>query len=249
MTNDLQGRIALVTGATRGIGRAAALELGARGAAVAINYREDKDGAQSVHDELEAQGVRSHLVRADVGVQADVEEMFKGVESALGPIDVLIAKAGTTQDRVLGLMRDDDWTTVRSVNLDSLFYCARRAIRPMMRKGWGRIITVASVAGLHGNVGQSNYCAAKAGAIGFSRALSREVAGKNITVNVVAPGYIDTVLFNKVPEQARAAALTQIPVGRFGASEEVGSVIGFLASPRASYVTGSVIVVDGGLSA
>lgn len=249
MTQDLHGRVALVTGASRGIGRATAIRLAQRGASVGVNYSADKDGAQGVCDEIAALGGRSLPLRADVSQPADVDAMFAEIEAALGPVEILVANAGTTSDKVLGLMQDDDWQRVRSVNLDGLFFCARRSLRPMMRAGWGRIVTVASIAGLHGNIGQSNYCASKAGQIGFTRALAREVAGRNITANVVAPGYIDTVLFAKVPEKAKEHALTQIPVRRFGTPDDVATAISFLASAEASYVTGSVVVVDGGLSA
>ncbi|MGH2785968.1 MAG: 3-oxoacyl-ACP reductase FabG [Actinomycetota bacterium] len=245
---DLDGKVALVTGASRGIGRASAIALARRGAAVAVNYREDKDGAEDTARAIEAAGGNAVVVRADVARDEDVEAMFGEVETGFGRVEILVANAGATRDRVLPLMREDDWSFVLDVNLTGVWRCVKRAVRPMLRARWGRVIAVSSVAGLHGNVGQANYCAAKAGEIGLIKAVAREVAAKGVTANVVAPGYVDTVLFRAVPEQAQAAALMQVPAGRFGTAEEVGEVVGFLASPGASYVNGSVVVVDGGLS-
>lgn len=246
--NDLADRVALVTGASRGIGRASALALAARGARVAINYREDKDGAEETARLARARGAEAIVVRADVAQAEDVESMFGSAEAAVGPVAVLVANAGATRDRLLALMREDDWDFVLDVNLTGVWRCVKRALRPMLRAGWGRIVAVSSVAGLHGNVGQANYCAAKAGEIGLVRALAREVAGRGVTANVVAPGYVRTALLEAVPAEARAAAVTQVPAARFGEPEEIGEVIAFLASPAASYVTGAVVVVDGGLS-
>jgi len=241
-------RIALVTGASRGIGRASAVALAKQGNRVAINYREDKDGAEETLSLVRAAGGDGVLARGDVSNAEDVEAMFAGVEESLGPVEILVANAGATRDKVLGLMQEDDWDFVLDVNLTGVWRCARRALRRMLRARWGRIVAVSSVAGLHGNIGQTNYCAAKAGEIGFVRALAREVASKGITANVVAPGYIDTVLFRAVPAEAQEAALAQVPAARFGTAEEIGDVVAFLASEPAAYVTGSVVVVDGGLS-
>ncbi|MGH2726755.1 MAG: 3-oxoacyl-ACP reductase family protein [Actinomycetota bacterium] len=245
---DLAGKVALVTGASRGIGRASGIALANRGAAIAVNYREDKDGAEDTARAIEAAGGKAVIVRGDVSADEDVEAMFGEVEAGLGRVAILVANAGATRDRVLPLMREDDWSFVLDVNLTGVWRCVKRAVMPMLRARWGRIIAVSSVAGLHGNVGQTNYCAAKAGEIGLIKAVAREVAAKGVTANVVAPGYVDTVLFRAVPEQAQAAALAQVPAARFGTSEEIGEVVGFLASPGASYVNGSVVVVDGGLS-
>jgi len=246
--SDLSDRVALVTGGSRGIGRASAIALARRRARVAVNFREDKDDAEETLQAIRDAGGDGICIRADVANAEDVEAMFSSVEAELGSVGVLVANAGATKDRVLGLMSEDDWQSVLDVNLTGVWRCARRALRPMLRARWGRVVTVSSVAGMHGNIGQTNYCAAKAGEIGFTRALAREVASKGITANVVAPGYIDTALFRKTPEEAQASALLQVPAGRFGTPEEIGDVVGFLASPEAAYVTGSVIVVDGGLS-
>ncbi|MGH2794753.1 MAG: 3-oxoacyl-ACP reductase family protein [Actinomycetota bacterium] len=245
---DLENKVALVTGASRGIGRASAIALAQRGATVAINYREDKDGAEETARSIEAAGGTATIVRGDVAVDEDVEAMFGEVEAGLGGVEILVANAGATRDRVLPMMREDDWSFVLDVNLTGVWRCVKRAVRPMLRARSGRIIAVSSVAGIHGNVGQANYCAAKAGEIGLIKAVAREVASKGVTANVVAPGYVDTVLFRGVPEQAQTAALAQVPAERFGTAEEIGAVVAFLASPGASYVNGSVVVVDGGLS-
>ena len=246
--SELEGRIALVTGASRGIGAASALVLAERGARVAVNYREDKEGADRTAEAIRDLGAEAIAVRGDVSQQEDVEAVFQEVEAAFGPVDILVANAGKTQDRVLALQDEESWRSVLEVNLDGVQRTCKRALRPMLRGGWGRIVAVSSVAGLHGNIGQTNYCAAKAGVIGFVKALARETALRGVTANVVAPGYVDTAMFDLVGEERREVAVAQVPMARSGTAEEIAAAVSFLSSPGASYITGSVLVVDGGLS-
>jgi len=235
---SLEGKTALVTGASRGIGRAIASELARAGASVVVGYRSGKDEAESLAAEI---GGRA--VQADV---SDADEAKHLVEEA-GDLDILVNNAGLTRDGLLARMSDDDWRTVIETNLSSVFYTCRAACRPMMKKRAGSIVNVSSIVGVHGNWGQTNYGASKAGIIGFTKSLARELGSRNVRANVVAPGYVKTQLTDVLPEQATAAMLENTPLGRLGDPEDVAGAVRFLCSDDASFITGEVLLVDGGL--
>lgn len=241
--------VALVTGGSRGIGRATCVELAQRGAHVAVNYCSDPDRAKETLQFVEQAGSDGILVEGDVRDRAQVEVMFDHVEASLGPVTILINNAGIRRDGLGIRMSDDAWDDVVATSLTGAFNCSRRALRSMVRSRWGRIVNVSSVAGLRGSPGQTNYCAAKAGLIGLTRSLAREVASKSITVNAVAPGLIRTDLTNGLSPQQTDHLLESVPMQRPGTSEEVAHLIGFLASPEAGYITGAVITADGGMTA
>lgn len=244
----LDGKVALVTGAARGIGRAIAWELASAGATVAVNYRESAAAAGALCAEIESRLQREALpVQADVSIAADVDRMVDTVNERFGQIDILVNNAGITRDRLILRMSDDDWAAVLDTNLRGAFLCSRAVLRGMVRRRWGRIINISSVAGIVGNAGQANYAAAKAGLVGLTRAIAREVAARSITVNVVAPGFITTEIWETVSEEAKARFLSNVPLGRPGQAEEVAALVAFLASERSAYITGQVINVDGGL--
>ncbi|HXR12925.1 MAG TPA: 3-oxoacyl-[acyl-carrier-protein] reductase [Gaiellaceae bacterium] len=235
---SLEGKTALVTGASRGIGRAIAAELARGGAAVVIGYRSGKDEAESLAAEI---GGRA--VHADVSSPDDAKRL---VEEA-GDLDILVNNAGLTRDGLLARMSDDDWHTVMETNLSSVFYTCRAVCRPMMKKRAGSIVNISSVVGVHGNWGQTNYAASKAGIIGFTKSLARELGSRNVRANVVAPGYVKTQLTEVLPEAATAAMLQNTPLGRLGEPEDVAGAVRFLCSDEASFITGEVVLVDGGL--
>jgi len=235
---SLEGKSALVTGASRGIGRAIAAELARAGASVVIGYRSGADEAQAL-----AQEIGARAIQADV---ANAEDSARLVEEA-GDVDILVNNAGLTRDGLLARMSDDDWRTVIETNLSSVFYTCRAVTRPMMKKRSGSIVNISSIVGVHGNWGQTNYGASKAGIIGFTKSLARELGSRGIRANVVAPGYVKTQLTDVLPEEATKAMLDNTPLGRLGDPEDVAGAVRFLCSDEASFITGEVLLVDGGL--
>ena len=241
-------RLALVTGGSRGIGRAIALTLGKNGCDVAVNYNASAEAAEALCGELAELGARASAFRADVSDRSQVEALFKAVEAGMGPVEILVNNAGITRDNLLMRMKPEEWDAVLAANLSSAFYCTKEAIRGMAKARWGRIVSIASVVGLVGNTGQTNYSASKAGLIGFSKSVAREYAARGVTVNVVAPGFIGTDMTGVLKEQVKEAILGQIPLGRMGSPEDVARAVAFFASEESSYVTGQVLAVDGGMT-
>ena len=243
----LDERVALVTGGSRGIGRAIAQSLATTGATVVVNYRGNQAAADETVASIEAAGGKALAIQADVAKAEDVERLFKDVMERFGRIDILVNNAGITRDTLMLRMKDEDWDAVMDTNLRGLFLCTRAALRPMTRARWGRIINITSVVGLMGNAGRANYAAAKAGIIGFSKSVAREIGSRSITVNAVAPGFIDTELTAVLGADTREALVKQIPLGRLGTPEDVAGVVTFLASDYAAYITGQTFNSDGGM--
>jgi 3-oxoacyl-[acyl-carrier protein] reductase len=235
---SLQGRTALVTGASKGIGRAIATELSSAGAAVVLSYRTGAEAAKTLASELGARAVQADVSDA-ASAQALVEEA--------GDVDILVNNAGVTRDGLLVRMSDDDWNTVIDTNLASCFYTCRAAARGMMKKRAGTVVNISSIVGIHGNWGQTNYAASKAGIIGFTKSLARELGSRNVRANVVVPGYVKTQLTDVLPEEAKSTMLQNTPLGRLGDAEDVAGAVRFLCSDEASFITGAVLLVDGGL--
>ena len=241
------GRVALVTGGSRGIGRAIASALARDGHRVAFCYASDTAAAAETTAAVEAQGAEALAVQADVADPAAVDAAFTSVEQAWGPVEVLVANAGINRDGLLMRMTDDQWGAVLRTNLDGAFHAVRRAAPKMVRARWGRIVAVGSVVGLTGSAGQANYAAAKAGLVGLTRATARELGGRNVTVNLVAPGPITTAMIDALSDDRRAEMQSQVPLGRLGTPDEVAAVVAFLCSDAAGYVTGAIVPVDGGM--
>jgi len=247
----LEGKRAIVTGAGRGgrgIGRGIAIALAQAGADVLVTARTNRDDAEAVAEAVRALGRKGIAGSCDVTVQASVDAMFAQAQSELGGVDILVNNAGITRDSLLLRMSEEDWDAVLDSNLKGTFLCTRAAVKIMMKQRSGRIINITSVMGLIGNPGQANYSASKAGIIGFTRTIAREIGARNITVNAVAPGFIETQMTDAFKEEQRMGILAKVPLGRLGTPEDVGGAVAFLASPAASYITGQVLTVDGGLT-
>ena len=246
--SSIEGKSALVTGAGKGIGRAAALKLAEMGVKVAVNYNTSAESAEQVAKTIAKHGGDAFTIHADVSDLDQVKAMVDEVAERWGHVDILVNNAGIIDDGLLVRMSDDAWAQVISTNLNGTFYCTRAVLRSMLRERWGRIINIGSVVGIRGNAGQSNYAASKAGIVGFTKSLAREVATRNITVNVITPGYISTDTVDVLPQELKDEILTRIPQGHFGEVDDVAHMVAFLATDKAKYVTGQVISVDGGLA-
>jgi 3-oxoacyl-[acyl-carrier protein] reductase len=244
----LRDKVAIVTGASRGIGRATALALAAEGARVVVNYNARADAAEQVVAEIAAAGGQATARQADVGDFAQAEALVKSTIQSEGDLHILVNNAGITRDGLILTMSEADWDDVLRTNLKSTFACSKPAVRHMIRRRYGRIVNITSVAGQIGNPGQTNYSASKAGQIGFTRSLAREVASRNITVNAVAAGFIETEIWSRVPPEAQQALLGMIPLGRKGTVDDIARAVVFLASDDAAYITGHVLSVDGGMA-
>lgn len=240
-------RVIVVTGASRGIGRAIAVQLARPECDVIVNYNSSPGGAQETAGLVDARGAAAHLMQFSIAEPESVKEAFKEIVGRHGRVDVLVNNAGIARDNLLAMMKPAEWDEVMNTNLKGAFLCSQAVIKPMMRQRYGRIVNVTSVVGVIGNAGQCNYSAAKAGLIGFTRSLAREIVSRNITVNAVAPGFIETDMTLALPEKAREALLTQIPAARYGTPEDVAAAVSFLASDAAGYITGQVIHVNGGM--
>jgi 3-oxoacyl-[acyl-carrier protein] reductase len=245
-SRGLEGRTALVTGASGAIGRACAVALGGQGARIVVAYGSDEQGAAETADQVKAAGSEAVLAQADLAQPGTAKELVGAAGD--GGVDILVNNAGMTRDGLLLRMRDQDFDDVLAVNLVAAFRCTREALRGMLRRRWGRVVSISSVVGLVGNPGQANYAASKAGLIGLTMSVAREVAQRGITANVVAPGYIPSKLTDAMSEEAKQATLSGIPAGRLGTPEEVAAAVRFLASEEAGYITGQVLAVDGGLA-
>ena len=248
MTLSLENKVALVTGGSRGIGRAIALEFAARGAAVVVNYNKSPESAEEVVKQIKDSGGKAAAFQADVSDFKQAEALVKYAIETFGDLGILVNNAGITRDQLIMMMPEADWDAVINTNLKSTFNCSKAAVKHMMRKRAGRIINIASVAGQMGNPGQTNYSASKGGQIAFTKALAREIATRNITVNAIAPGFVDTEILDAMTPEVLEAALKMVPLGRKGKPEEIAYAAAFLASDESAYITGQVLGVDGGMA-
>jgi 3-oxoacyl-[acyl-carrier protein] reductase len=244
---ELDGRVALVTGGSRGIGAAVCAELGAAGAEVVVNYVSSAEAAEAVCAGIRSAGGTATAVAGDISTPEGASALVSHVESEVGPIAILVCNAGVTRDNLIMKLSDEDWRTVVDTNLGGAFFTCRAVARPMLKRRAGAIVTMSSVVGVHGNAGQTNYAASKAGLIGLTKALAKELGGRGIRVNAIAPGYISTELTDALPEAAREAIMGQTPLGRLGDPADVARAVRFLVSDAAAFVTGDVLAVDGGL--
>ena len=247
-TLSLENKTALVTGGSRGIGRAIALEFAARGAAVVVNYNKSSEAAEEAVKQIQSTGGKAAAFQADVSDFKQAEALVKFAIETFGGLDILVNNAGITRDQLIMMMPETDWDAVINTNLKSTFNCSKAAVKYMMRRRTGRIISIASVAGQLGNPGQTNYSASKGGQIAFTKALAREVAARNITVNAIAPGFVDTEILDAMTPETMEAALKLVPLARKGKPEEIAYAAAFLASDEAAYITGQVLGVDGGMA-
>lgn len=245
---SLNERVAVVTGGSRGIGRAISIELARRGASVVVNYNKSPEAAEEVVQEIKNAGGKAASCMADVSNTVDAQNLIKFAIETFGDLHILVNNAGITRDTLIMMMGEADWDAVINANLKSTFNCSKPAVKHMMKKRFGRIINISSVSGQMGNPGQTNYSASKAGQIGFSKALAREVASRNITVNVIAPGFVDTEILKSMSPETLQAALKMVPLARMAKPEEIAYSVAFLASNQADYITGQVLGVDGGMA-
>ena len=247
--NNIKNKNALITGASKGIGRAISIELAKQGVNVAINYNKSKKEAEEISNELiNAYNVKSILLKGDVSDKNDCSSIVEESINAFGNLDILVNNAGIIDDNLLIRMSDNAWDKVLRTNLDSIFYCTKPAIKSMLKNKWGRILNIGSVVGIRGNIGQANYSSSKAGMMGFTKSLAKEVATRNITVNTITPGYINTETVDVLKQEQKDTIIKWIPQGHFGEVEDIAYLAGFLCSQKAKYITGQIISVDGGMA-